>query len=99
MRTVEEYVALGKAFELFLSSQRIRMLGSANLGAAGYQHFGIEIWTQYKDFPEGADERDRRLIYKYILGMAGKSEGELSHAKVETDDLPTLEDVIAALGE
>lgn len=67
----KKYIALGKAFELFLSNERFRILGTAQLGEPGYQHIGMEVWTQYPDFPERTNETNKSIIYRYILGMKG----------------------------
>ncbi len=94
-KTIEEnarYVALGKAFELFLTNERIRVLGSACLGETGYQHMGFEIWTKHgydsaRDEITVDTEKNKKQIYKYILGMKG-----VDHS--DRDDEVTLEDLI-----
>lgn len=79
-----DYIALGKAFELFLTNDRFRVLGTACLGKPGYQHMGLEIWTEYKDFPEEVCEDNKRQIFTYILGMKG----------ISNRFLPSIEDLI-----
>lgn len=88
----EKYIALGKAFELFLSNERFRILGTAELGKPGYQHIGMEIWTKYNSnllTPE-IDYNNKKIIYKYILGMKGVGESKEEF---------TLEDLISAFTE
>ena len=85
-RSDKEYIALGKAFELFLSNERFRILGTAELGKSGYQHIGMEIWTKYNSSlltPE-VTEDNKKILYKYILGMKGL--GELKK-EFEIEDL------------
>jgi len=71
MRDNDEYIALGKAFELFLANERFRVLGTADLGKTGYQHIGLEIWTKYTDFPAAENDKQKSILLKYILGMEG----------------------------
>jgi len=88
--TDKKYIALGKAFELFLSNERFRILGTAELGKSGYQHIGMEIWTKHKDFPEDWNETNKQIIYKYILGMKGKDGFDYG------EGYPTIENLISA---
>jgi hypothetical protein len=83
----ERYVALGKAFELFMSNERFRILGTAKLGEPGYQHIGMEIWTicGYDTFTKEENEINKSILYKYILGMKG--EGWVYGDKPNMDNL------------
>lgn len=84
----KEYIALGKAFETLLSSGRVRMVGSACLGESGYQHMGLEFWTDHQEVPgiEEYNENSKSRIFRYILGQVDVPTSEM--------DLPSLMDLI-----
>jgi hypothetical protein len=58
-------------WDAVMSSGRIRILGSSSIGDAGYQHFGMEIWSIFRDAEGVREQTDsaRRLIEEYAKGI------------------------------
>lgn len=51
-QNIEEVLRDAKRWRALMSCERIRVLGSANLGerdGTKYQHIGLELWTEYPD--------------------------------------------------
>ena len=72
--TVAEYEAKLAALEadamrwraLFKAGGRVRVVGSACLGEPGYQHIGLELWTQHSfDTEMFPDTSDREMLTNY----------------------------------
>lgn len=49
---------------LFKPGGRVRVLGTAKLGQRGYQHIGLELWTEHPCAP-GYDASDREALKTY----------------------------------
>ena len=55
-----------------LNSKRIRVLGTAGIGSSDYQHFGMEVWSDFTD--EGDTDLvsyGKETLTKYVDAIIG----------------------------
>ncbi len=61
----KKYSQDAKRWRALLSSQRIRIMGSAGIGSSKYQHVGLEIWSAFLDAPPDESEHGQTVLTEY----------------------------------